>query len=715
MLYIYSHPPRIAVPPGWESDLLAFEREGVGAWPNLSMPKRRDQCLRDIKTARDKGHAGTRLPWIPYNCTNPLLDDEESTDEHYVDCIDSAQVVYSGVNAPGEFRATIHPKSYRPSLGWYITAFYSESNTDTGSLVFYGRITACHDTGTSIEITARDAVQNLIDKDQLSLNQMPFEQLIYYLSLLGGAYMYRETLIPDQYKGDMELWSHNLVYGSCLDGIVGLLDTWYALKLKRMYIRVDGGLIVLCDYSNPTEIDIIDASMVPVKTWALDTTMDSTYTSAAITYPVWTVEHTDVKSRITERIVLSETTPIPAAGVGTLTPSLGSNIHNGHLWNMRFKYPQGKTFTGTINGVLMEDISHAAEMVEKNRISLGRANQMAINVLKYHGYPTYTITLRQVTGILRLRPGMIIGVPYILNDDAAERYMALCVIRSITHTFKSNRYTMDITAEIDPYDQTVRPDVWRQFTDSNQIPKSYGDEMTAPSSWGDKVTLISYTGMDEMPVRLPLWLKETIQVYKDNTKPIAPEDVPGDDIEGRLADLQNRILVIEHTDWADNLPLHVTGEIGELAYRGSLYKVIVPSWQYGDTRYGTVLDCRVASDIVIKEEARYKPVFPPEYPHHHTAAVMIRNDQTHTYICFIVTRDSTQPSSSYMNYAAVITNKTKYNLTMRVYGRSDPVEASLGEGVHALSPSVYAAGKYVVRISGSAPRSPLIIPASMVL
>lgn len=517
-----------------------------GAIEGLKMPRSRHECTNAVYTAKKHG---LLVPWKPYNFTEPLIDGEYSgNEEHLVDCIETATVTYGEVDQPGVFKAKLHPRGFYPAEGMYITAFWVENGDGSGvsgKLVFYGRVTKVKRGDGAIDVTAEDVLATLNDKDQLAVHGVTAETGIYRMALLAGAYMYRETAYPDEAEREPQLIVQNKAYGRYQAGVTDLLDYWYMVTGYRQYIKDVGGIIVLCSYDNPDDVDIIDKSMVG-GTWEFEESDDTTYTRVTISYPVITITGGTASTQQTHHLGESEN-------------------------SVRFR--EYHTFEGTA-------------------ASLEEANIIANQILQYHSFPQYRLTMQKVAGILRLRPGMLVGVPYIFEEENTQ-YMALCVIRSVTHTFANEAHTMDLTLELDPFDWDPKA-----LRERNMLERD--------AWWEKKFTVVVGDYSRGMKIRMPLWLKNSMTSVKQSFSqhPILTKywDV--------LKEMQDSISVLYDTPefqfW--RIQPNVTGVVG--MYKG--LPVIIPNLpnvhHMDDRTQAIVRDPRQADNamaVVVRHENKY--------------------------------------------------------------------------------------------------------------
>lgn len=547
-LSLYSRAPEWQIPDGWNASLNNYT---TAKYNSLTLPHDRASCIWAIPPVIASVRADNPLPWMPYEFTEPIQVKSPSNTEHHLEYIDNVTISYSGVNSVGTLKAKLHPDTHYPTEGDYITAFWSDDEANdgkTGLLVFYGRVRECEHNDDSIDILAQDAMITLAAGDQVSVSGFSAEKGIYHLALRAGAYMYKKTSYTDPNPPMV----NDKVYSSYQNGIVDILQKWYTTSKTRQFLRAEGGVLTLCSYEFPDNLNIIDKSMI--SNWRFKIAPDKTYTQVAITYPVLELQNT--------------------AGGGQTIATL-TNYHLGTSWNTIFRFPQAFVYHGQAS-------------------NLNEANDIANYVLQYHGYPAFQLTLEKAKGIPYLLPGDLIGVPFKFPNASAE-YIAVCVIRNITHTFGIGSYTMDILADLDPFDWDVMP-----FEDKpNQA------AMERPSAWSDKFQLITTDYSRKLPLRMPRWLRESLGIKEGRrSRGGETEVVPGINKE-RIIEMQEKVFLISNLSVGElqKIKYGTQGYIG--IYNG--IQVVIPTvtWSSNLDREARMHENIFAYGVLIDRESQY--------------------------------------------------------------------------------------------------------------
>lgn len=414
-LYVFCNPPHILIPPS------VTPANFMSVPIPDTIPVGRQACVNAFLSYS----FGGSVPWQPWNFTNPCIPDSSEVPTAAwgapktltkTMCIPIATtaIQYPEPNSAGTLTTTLHPDSYCPSIGDYLSVVWddgahpSEKKGVSGEQVFYGRVTKAQKTQLGIMITAVDAIGVLLDQVQFSVGKRTALQAIFQIGLYAGAYMYLSDNIFTAVVDPPMIPISRVYTGTYLSGVCDLLDRWYLETGHRHYIAAYGGLIEIASYDNFDEVDVIDARKM--KKWKFEQNTDHTYTRTYITYPV-TVRKT-VAGKTSET---KETRAYTQAATDLL-----------------FRHSRYHTFR------------YSAESLEE-------AEAMSMVVLENHSRPEFFLSMDEVEGMTHLRPGMFVAVPVIRDSDQRE-LVALSRIRSITHNFDPTRYTMDVVADCDPYE-----------------------------------------------------------------------------------------------------------------------------------------------------------------------------------------------------------------------------------------------------------------------
>ncbi|MCQ2355418.1 MAG: hypothetical protein MJ014_00095 [Methanocorpusculum sp.] len=526
-LKLYCHEPQYVVKTGWNT-MPSFSDPDM--WNQLQMPTDHEKCLDEIYRVQANGSDAASLPLMPSNFTDPLLcsDDAAGKAAHLLEYISAVSLSYNDVNAAGILQAQIHPNSFYPAEGDYLTAVWEEeaSKDGTGQVIFYGRVVSSKiNAAGEVEIKAADVLQALSDTDTISVHEMTAEAGIYRAALTAGVYMYRETGSREA-RREADLIIRNKVYNRYIDCIIDLLDQWYMISGYRQYIRAAAGVIALCTYDRPATIDILDTTMV--ESWEIEQNTDGTYTRVTITYPEIKTRTYALKKWVDEQYIQPTLTdprtqfndPEKVAGkTQDLThvadpenvAEEGSGVNYadptyvpGHFedeW-----HTEQYSVTGYLIGTAANNVFRhlGFKTYHGQAQSLEEANTIANHVLQYHSHPSYRLTLQNAKGILRLCPGMLFGVPCTLRGENVP-ILALCIARSVTHSFSvGGSHTMNITAELDPYNRSGRKSVI-------SMDSVYAEEeLRKPAVWAAKFMMIRGDYKNKMDVRMPRWLQNSM-------------------------------------------------------------------------------------------------------------------------------------------------------------------------------------------------------------